>query len=184
MKYIKRSSLICLFVMFSLSCNQENKSVITAQITNDNLNDKSKIAAMLDSFNLAAAEANFNQYFNYFSEDATYLGTDALEHWDKASFMTWAKPFFDKKTTWDFKSIQRHIYLGENGDYAWFDELLDTPFAKMCRGSGVLVNQNGNWRIQQYVLSMTIPNELSKQIKDMKLSLEDSLMQVLPAPSH
>jgi hypothetical protein len=52
---------------------------------------------MLDSFNIAAANADYNGYFNYFDEDGVFMGTDATEHWNKAQFMVWAKPFFDRK---------------------------------------------------------------------------------------
>jgi hypothetical protein len=46
------------------------------------------------------------------------------------------------------------------GKTAWFDELLNTQM-KICRGSGVLVKIGQEWKIKQYVLSMTIPNDNS-----------------------
>ena len=54
---------------------------------------------------------------------------------------------------------------------AWFDELLDTHM-KICRGSGVLVDQgNGQWKIKHYVLSMTVPNEnVDEIVKKQNLS--------------
>jgi hypothetical protein len=48
---------------------------------------------------------------------------------------------------------------------------------KICRGSGVLVKQNDEWKVQQYVLSMTIPNEKIGDILKIKSSVEDSLMK-------
>jgi len=39
----------------------------------------------------------------------------------------------------------------------WFDELLDT-WMGTCRGSGVLENNQGIWKIKHYVLSIEIPN--------------------------
>lgn len=167
---------ICIITVFGISCKQENAANSKEVLSQNNDAVKIEIASMLDSFNIAAAQSNFNEYFNFFTEDATYLGTDAMEHWDKKAFMIWAKPFFDKKTTWDFKAIDRHIYIAKNGTFAWFDELLDAPFAKMCRGSGVIVKENGSWKIQQYVLSMTVPNEVSKEVTKIKFSIEDSLM--------
>ncbi len=99
-------------------------------------NDKEKavIGKLLDHFNVAAAEANYDKYFNFYAEGAIFIGTDATENWDKKAFMVWAKPFFDKKRTWNFKSIERHIFLDKSGKVAWFDELLDTQM-KICRGS-------------------------------------------------
>jgi hypothetical protein len=89
--------------------------------------------------------------------------------------MIWSKPYFDKKTTWNFTSIERNIYFNITGDIAWFDELLDTHM-KICRGSGVVVKQNNEWKIEQYVLSMTIPNDQLDKVVEIKAQTEDSLI--------
>jgi hypothetical protein len=47
---------------------------------------------------------------------------------------------------------------------------------KICRGSGVLVKENGNWKIKHYVLSMTIPNDVSKQVIQIKSEIEDNIL--------
>ncbi len=42
----------------------------------------------------------------------------------------------------------------------------------LCRGSGILQKKNGEWKIMQYVLSVTIPNDdikpviAAKQVND------------------
>jgi hypothetical protein len=92
--------------------------------------------------------------------------------------MVWAKPFFDRKKTWHFTSMQRHIFIDPSHDIAWFDELLDTQM-KICRGSGVLKKVNNQWKIKQYVLSMTIPNALSDQATLLKSPIEDSIQKQL-----
>ncbi len=138
--------------------------------------DVSEIHSLLDSLNIAAAQANFDKYFSYFAEGATYNGTDATENWDKESFKVWAKPYFDAKTTWNFKSVKRSVYhIGTNYNIAWFDELLATQM-KICRGSGVVIKEKGEWKIQQYVLSMTIPNSKLDDIIKIKAAEEDSLL--------
>jgi ketosteroid isomerase-like protein len=151
-----------------------------AQSNKKDKNEKRRqeINALLDEFNVAAANADFNKYFDFFAEDAIFIGTDATENWDKKSFMVWAKPYFDKKRTWNFKSIERHIFFDKTGDVAWFDELLDTQM-KICRGSGVLTKQGGKWKIQQYVLSMTIPNDQVDEVVKMKAPIEDELIKRL-----
>ena len=106
------------------------------------------------------------------------IGTDATEHWDKASFKIWAKPYFDRKRTWNFKSVQRNIFLSKSGDLAWFDELLSTQM-KICRGSGVLVKKGGVWKLKQYVLSMTVPNENVNEVVKIKAPIEDALLDKL-----
>jgi len=101
-----------------------------------------------------------------------------MEHWDKNSFITWAKPYFDKKKAWNFRAIQRQVYFGEHPDFAWFDELLKTQM-KICRGSGVLKKENGAWKVQQYVLSMAIPNEKIGDVVKIDGAQEDSLINKL-----
>ncbi len=140
--------------------------------------DKQQIGQMLDSFNVAAARADFETYFSYYTEDAIFMGTDATEHWDKKAFMVWAKPAFDKKKTWDFSALERHIYMGEQPGIAWFDELLDTQM-KICRGSGVVVKKDGSWKVQQYVLSMTVPNRQIDPVLKIKGPEEDSIINSL-----
>ncbi len=155
------------------ACKSNKQSTSIDQAIN-----KQQIAAILDSFNMAAANADYEKYFNFYTSDGTFIGTDATENWDKKSFMVWAKPFFDKKTTWNFKSIQRNIYFHKTGDIAWFDELLSTQM-KICRGSGVVVKQNNEWKVQQYVLSMTIPNAQVDSVVDIKAAVEDELIKKL-----
>lgn len=139
---------------------------------------KNQIATLLDSFNVKAGNADYDGYFKYFTEDAIFIGTDASENWDKKTFMTWAKPYFDEKKTWHFTAVQRNIFLNKTGDLAWFDELLNTQM-KICRGSGVLVKQGTEWKVQQYVLSMTIPNSFADSVTKLKTVVDDSTLRLL-----
>lgn len=138
--------------------------------------EKTEIGTMLDGFNVAAAKADFNTYFNYFAEESTFIGTDATEVWDKKAFMNWAKPYFDKNKTWNFTSLKRNIYFSKDGKIAWFDELLDTQM-KICRGSGVVEKINGQWKVKQYVLSVTVPNDVVDRVVAIKAPIEDILIQ-------
>lgn len=140
--------------------------------------EKREIAKMLDDFNIAAAKADYTGYFNYFADESTFIGTDATEVWNKKEFMAWAKPYFDKQQTWNFTSLKRNIYFSKDGKLAWFDELLDTQM-KICRGSGVVEKINGQWKVKQYVLSMTVPNEIVDKVVDEKTEIEDKLIQKL-----
>jgi hypothetical protein len=141
-------------------------------------NDRQAIGAMLDAFNVAAGKADYDGYFAFYTDDATFLGTDATEVWDKKTFMVWSKPYFDRGRAWNFTSLERHIYFGNHPDIAWFDELLQTQM-KLCRGSGVVVKRNGVWKVQQYVLSATIPNSVMDDVIKLKAAEEDSLINVI-----
>jgi hypothetical protein len=136
---------------------------------------KKNISKVLDDLNLYASTADFNNYFNLYAEESTFIGTDASEEWNKKEFMDWSKPFFDKGKAWSFTSLKRNITFSADGKYAWFDELLDTQM-KLCRGSGVLEKIENQWKIKQYVLSMTVPNQVSEEVTKIKTPLEDPLI--------
>lgn len=140
--------------------------------------DKEKVSKTLDAWHLAAAQADFDAYFNLMTADAVFIGTDATENWNKKEFQAYAKPHFDKGRAWSFKAVERHIYFDQTGKTAWFDELLDTQM-KICRGSGVLVKEGKNWKIKHYVLSMTIPNDNTNEVVKVKSAIEDNLLKKL-----
>ncbi|WP_317127576.1 nuclear transport factor 2 family protein [Chryseobacterium sp. CH1] len=83
-----------------------------------------------------------------------------------------------KKRTWNFTALKRNIYFSKDGKLAWFDELLDTQM-KICRGSGVVEKINGQWKVKQYVLSMTVPNDVVDKVVAEKTALEDVLIKEL-----
>ena len=142
-------------------------------------NVKSEINLVLDNWHKAAAEANFNNYFNVMTEDAIYIGTDPTENWNKQEFIKFSKPYFDRGRAWNFTALERNVYFSSDGKTVWFDELLNTQM-KICRGSGVLVlDEKGNWKIKHYVLSMTIPNDNTDEVVKIKSLIEDKEIEKL-----
>ena len=139
-------------------------------------NNKLKINVTLNSWHNAAANAQFEVYFSYMTSNGIFIGTDATENWQNDAFRIFSKPFFDKGKAWDFKVLERNIYFNKATNTAWFDELLDTQM-KICRGSGVLIRQGGDWKIAHYVLSMTIPNENTDEVIKIKENIESELIQ-------
>lgn len=166
MKKIMLFSLSILLFLSFVSADQDSNK------------EKANINITLDTWHKAAAEANYNDYFSLMADDAVFIGTDATENWNKTAFQAYAKPHFDKGRAWSFTALERHIYFDETGKTAWFDELLNTQM-KICRGSGVLVKIGKKWKIKQYVLSMTIPNEYSKEVIKVKTSLEEAMIKTL-----
>jgi hypothetical protein len=136
------------------------------------------INTLLNNWHNSAATSNFNAYFDALTDDSIFIGTDATEHWDKKAFIVFAKPYFDKGKAWNFTSLDRHIYFSADKKIAWFDELLKTQM-KICRGSGVLVFEKNQWKIKQYVLSMTIPNDTTDEVIKIKAPIEDALISKL-----
>jgi len=123
------------------------------------------VATVLDDWHAAAAQADEGRYFGHLADGAVFLGTDPGERWAKSAFQTWAHPIFQRGKAWSFKATRRTISLSKDGRTAWFDEDLDTPNLGPARGSGVLTRDKEGWQIQQYNLSVPIPNALMKSVK-------------------
>jgi hypothetical protein len=166
-----RKIIVVVVVMVLFGCKSSQPKNI--------LNMKSEINLVLNNWHKAAADANFNSYFDAMADDAIFIGTDATENWNKPAFIQFAKPYFDKGKAWNFTSLERNIYFSSDKKTAWFDELLNTQM-KICRGSGVLVvDKNGNWKIKHYVLSMTIPNDHTDEVVKIKSLIEDKEIEKL-----
>lgn len=146
-----------------------------AVAVNAQTTEKQKINQVLDSWHQAAADADFDAYFGKMTKDGVFIGTDAMENWQNEEFQTFSKPYFDRGKAWSFTAVQRNIYLNEAKNFAWFDELLDTQM-KICRGSGVLKKENGQWKIAHYVLSIAVPNENVSELIEIKEKKDDQLL--------
>ncbi|MBM3935836.1 MAG: nuclear transport factor 2 family protein [Sphingomonadales bacterium] len=134
--------------------------------------------ACLDRYHEAAAKAQFQEYFQCMDDSSVFVGTDAGEHWTKAEFMAYAQPHFERGKAWNMQAVTRLFHFTADSSVAWFEELLDTRM-KLCRGSGVMTFANGSWKIQQYVLSATVPNEIMGDLIRLKSAKDDSLLQSL-----
>ena len=150
---IKKIGLLIFIAVFS-SC--ENKQSNTKDLKDTS--EKEAINTLLDAWHKNAAETKYDAYVNAMSNTSVFIGTDASENWNNKDFKVFSKPFFDLGKAWDFKPVKRNINISVEGNFAWFDELLDT-WMGVCRGSGVLSKTDGVWKIEHYVLSVTIPNE-------------------------
>ncbi len=123
-----------------------------------------EIDSTLNELHDAAAKADGSRYFRLFTDDAIYIGSDAAERWTLKEFRGFAEPYFKKGTGWVYHPRARNVVIADVpcGCVAWFDELLDSESYGTSRGTGVLVRQNGRWRISQYALTFPIPNDLAK----------------------
>ena len=152
--------------------------IFSFSLVNAQKSDTENINSVLDTWHKSAAEANFKSYFDAMTDDSIFIGTDATENWNKTAFQAFAKPYFDRGKAWNFTSLERHIYFSKDGKTAWFDELLNTQM-KICRGSGVMVQVRGHWKISHYVLSMTIPNDNTDEVVKIKTPIEDQFISEL-----
>lgn len=129
-----------------------------------NAGENNDVSAVINQLHQHAAEAKFKAYFDLFTDDAIFIGTDAGETWDIKSFRNYAKPVFDRGQGWTYTPKERHIYFSPGKDVAWFDELLDNASYGLTRGTGVLIKTDNGWKITQYHLTIPIPNDLAKDV--------------------
>jgi hypothetical protein len=123
------------------------------------------VASALDDFHDAAARADEERYFAHFAPGGVFLGTDATERWEIPAFRAYAHPHFARGKAWSFHATRRAVIV--RGDQAWFDEDLETQNLGPARGSGVLSLRDGKWLIDQYVLSITVPNQRFRAVRDL-----------------
>ena len=121
----------------------------------------------LSDWHLNAANADYENYFGQMDSVSVFIGTDASENWSKDAFESYSKPYFDEGKAWSFSAVERHIYTNNDGSLVWFDELLDTRMG-LCRGSGVIQNNDGHLKMKHYVLSVTVPNNLIQTLIELK----------------
>lgn len=138
--------------------------------------DQKAIYDKLDDFHDAAKNADKERYLSHFAEDAVYMGTDEWERWPLTpDFKDYVSKRFDDGG-WSYHSTDRKIYVSEDRNFAWFDEIMvSNNSGNRFRGSGVLRKENGQWKFTQYIQSFMIfneiwleVNELIKQKKDKK----------------
>jgi len=131
-------------------------------VFNINAEDQTNIDALLDGLHEDAHKGNFEAYFDRYSSDAVFLGTDKTERWTIQEFKFYAKPAFADGHGWTYKVIERNWEGG--GDTRWFDEILYNEKLGHCRGTGVVKLINNEWKIAHYALSMLVPNSIAADI--------------------
>lgn len=130
--------------------------------------EESAVGKTLDAFHAAAAHSDYKAYFDLFTPDGIFIGTDAAERWTLPAFKAYAKPAFDAGKGWVYTPRSRRVTLAPVACrcVAYFDELLESKSYGTSRGTGVLIKGAGGWRIAQYALTFPIPNALAKDTTD------------------
>ena len=120
------------------------------------------IDALIDGLHQDAHEANFQSYFDRYSVDAIFLGTDKTERWTVEEFKAYAKPAFADGHGWTYTVVERN-WEG-SGNIRWFDEILFNEKLGNCRGTGVVEMIAGEWKIAHYALTMLVPNKIAADV--------------------
>lgn len=127
---------------------------------------EAQVAAVLDQLNSASAAADADAYFALYTPDARFVGTDAGEHWSITELRAYATPYFNDGKGWTYPATNRTITIApiECRCIAWFEEELTNESYGRTRGSGVMRLTDDGWKIEQYVLSLAVPNDLASPI--------------------
>ncbi len=147
-----RRRLLTLFLL--IACTQPLAS----------LAEESAVAAAIDAFHSAASRADQPAYFDLMTDNVVFLGTDGTERWQGKEFRDFVGQYFPKGRGWTYTPTERHIDMGPGDDWALFDELLQHDRLGQCRGSGVVVLEDGRWKIAQYNLSVPVPNDIVEDV--------------------
>lgn len=138
------------------------------------MNELARIEAVLDEFHAAAAAADADRYFALLASDAVFLGTAAEERWSGTVYREFVRSYFTRGKGWTYVPRDRSVTLAEDGRSAWFDERLDNASYGECRGSGVLQLRDDSWLVEQYNLTVPVPNEIAMEVVDRIRSLRPS----------
>ncbi len=116
----------------------------------------------LDSYHQAAANGQWDSYFDLMSDDSVFIGTDAGERWTKPEF----RQYSSGSRGWRYTPQCRNVNITPDGMSAWFDEILLSESFGSSRGTGILINTAQGWKISQYHLTLPIPNDIVREITD------------------
>ena len=124
--------------------------------------------AVLDRLHATASAADGAAYFDLFTPDARFIGTDATERWSLEDFRAYAEPHFSAGRGWTYEPTARTVSIAEIDCrcVAWFDEVLESASYGTVRGSGVLRLTDDGWKVSQYVLSFAVPNDDAEAVVD------------------
>ena len=122
---------------------------------------RADINAAIDDFHAAAAEGDNARYLGHLTDDAVFLGTDEWERWPKEPvFRGYVDSRFQDGVGWAYRSVERNVQLDDERGIAWFDEVVQSVSnGGRFRGTGVVVNVDGEWKIAHYALSFLVFNE-------------------------
>ena len=151
--FLQSVNRIVLLIALTFHCSFSN-----AQFIGDSI---------IDNWHQSASLANLDRYFNAVHDNFVFLGTAPGERWTKNEFYTFSKPYFDKGKAWDFKASNRKWDFSEDSTVAWFDEDLET-WMRGCRGSGILIYKENQWKISYYNLTVLIENEKIKSFIELR----------------
>jgi len=148
----------------------KNIVLLALLILSQNSWAQEKLDVLLNGLHQDAHEGNYETYFERYTSDAVFLGTDKTERWTIQQFKEYAKPAFADGHGWTYEVVERN-WEG-SGDTRWFDEMLFNEKYGHCRGTGVVELINGEWKIAHYSLTLLIPNDIAAEVGSLTIEAD------------
>ena len=148
----------------------KNIVLLALLILSQNTWAQEKLDVLLNGLHQDAHEGNYETYFERYTSDAVFLGTDKTERWTIQEFKEYAKPAFADGHGWTYEVVERN-WEGR-GDTRWFDEILFNEKYGHCRGTGVVELINGEWKIAHYSLTLLIPNDIAAEVGSLTIEAD------------
>ncbi len=148
----------------------KNIILLALLILSQNTWAQEKLDVLLNGLHQDAHEGNYETYFERYTSDAVFLGTDKTERWTIQEFKEYAKPAFADGHGWTYEVVERN-WEG-SGDTRWFDEMLFNEKYGHCRGTGVVELINGEWKIAHYSLTLLIPNDIAAEVGSLTIEAD------------
>ena len=148
----------------------KNIVLLALLILSQNTWAQEKLDVLLNGLHQDAHEGNYETYFERYTSDAVFLGTDKTERWTIQKFKEYAKPAFADGHGWTYEVVERN-WEG-SGDTRWFDEILFNEKYGHCRGTGVVELINGEWKIAHYSLTLLIPNDIAAEVGSLTIEAD------------
>lgn len=126
--------------------------------------ERALIDAVLDAFHAAASAADEEAYFATLAPGAVFLGTAPGERWAGEELRSFVHSYFSRGIGWTYVPSGRSVDIAPDGRTAWFDETATNEHYGHCRGSGALRCEGGGWLIEQYNLTIPIPDAIAADV--------------------
>jgi hypothetical protein len=109
----------------------------------------------------AVARRNITLLRESFTSDALFVGTDDTEQWTLGQL---ERALLESTEGWTMRHTEEGFTIravGDRIDMGTFYEVVVHEKLGTMRGSGTIIkDEDGKWKIAQYVLSFSVPNEV------------------------
>lgn len=144
-----------------------------ARSSQDTPGRTAEAAEVIDAWHAAAARGDREAYLGAMTPRARFLGTDSSERWDMSQFTAYVNEHFRPGRGWTFVPSERVVLVSPAGDFAWFDERLQSESYGELRGTGVLERGDDGWRVAHYSMTFTVPNAVAGQVVEVVGGADD-----------